>query len=271
MLKTNRKQVIALLLLVATLLLLTSCNSKESVDNSTTPSPETTVEIVTENISDEPLTSPSADPTGTVEHTPTVGPTAEVTNTPAPSPTVSATEEVSVEAMADHTADLPTDASTAVAPKEPSHGIFDPWYSVQTSISYSSGTDSDWSYGNQRKEFPVTKPCYVRIGSSISADWHWGWNYGEGKAITITYRFTGAAICDIEVSDGFVTRQESDDPNVVIFTRTLVAKTSHEEDIVIFRYNPSQVGSISLEVIYDDQVKSQYDERNTVYFIEEEY
>lgn len=133
------------------------------------------------------------------------------------------------------------------------------------------GTDSDWSYGNQRKEFTVEKPCYVRIGSSIVADWHWGWRYGEGSAITITYRFTGAENCQIEVSDGFVTNIPSEDPNVLIFTRVLTAKSKHEEDVVVFRYEPIQVGSISLEVIYDNQIKSQFDERNTVYFIENDW
>ena len=152
-----------------------------------------------------------------------------------------------------------------------SGGLFDPWFSAQTSIAYSSGSDSDWAYGNQRKEFPITTPCYVRVANSIVAEWHWGWFYGEGTEITITYKFTGTENCTVEVADGFLTQVETDEPNTIVYTRTLTAKKSHEEDVVIFRYDPIQVGSISLEVIYDENVDPQYDELNTAYFVEEEW
>ena len=130
--------------------------------------------------------------------------------------------------------------------------------------------DKEWAYGNQQKEFSAAKSCYVRIGSSIVATWHWGWRYGEGSEITITYRFTGTKNCKVEVSDGFLTEGKTDDPNVMEFTRKLKAKGSDVEDVVVFRYTPSGAGSISLEVIYDDQVNSEYDARQTVYFVDEE-
>ena len=155
--------------------------------------------------------------------------------------------------------------------KEPSHCIFAPWFNAKTSIAFSSGVDKEWAYGNQQKEFSAAKSCYVRIGSSIVATWHWGWRYGNGKEITITYLFTGTENCAVEVSDGFLTEVKTDDPNVMEFTRKLKAKGSDEEDVVVFRYTPSGTGSISLEVIYDDQVNSEYDARRTVYFVEEDW
>ena len=39
-----------------------------------------------------------------------------------------------------------------------------------------------------------------------------------------------------------------------------------KEDLVIFQYSPDGEGSVTLEVIYDDQVDARYDVRNTVYF-----
>ena len=277
--RINNRICFAVIVMIFAALFLTGCSQKnaETATNNVvgTESPS----VSTESPSDIPATTPGeAQATGTPDTTlleeqteqPTEAPTPEPTVQPTEAPTVDPTEKPESEAPVEPTGE-PVDAATPEAPKEPSNGMFDPWYSVQTSIAYSSGTDSDWSYGNQRKEFTVTKPCYVRIGSSIVADWHWGWRYGEGKAITITYRFTGAQNCNIEISDGFVTTVESDDPNVLVFTRTLTAKGSHEEDVVVFRYDPSQVGSVSLEVIYDENIKSQYDERNTVYFIEEEW
>lgn len=154
--------------------------------------------------------------------------------------------------------------------KEPKHGIFDPWLEAKTSIAFSSGVDKEWAYGNQQKEFSAAKSCYVRIGSAVKAIWHWGWRYGEGNEITITYRFTGTENCAVEVSDGFLTEVESNDPNVKEYTRTVKAKGSDDEDVVVFRYTPSGEGSIALEVLYDDQVNSEYDAKRTVYFVDEE-
>ena len=157
-----------------------------------------------------------------------------------------------------------------VEKKEPKHGIFDPWLDAKTSIAFSSGVDKEWAYGNQQKEFSVAKSCYVRIGSAVVAVWRWGWRYGEGNEITITYRFTGTENCAVEVSDGFLTEVESNDPNVKEYTRTIKAKGSDDEDVVVFRYTPSGEGSIALEVLYDDQVNSEYDAKRTVYFVDEE-
>lgn len=277
--RLSKKKGVVIIMMIVAALLLTGCGQKgdeTNASNTATPAPTSEVmEVIEETATVIPATeeatiAPTVEPT----EEPTEIPTEVPTETPAAVQTVQPTEVSAPEATAtpaEDVVEVSTETATPAAPKEPSSGMFDPWYSVQTSIAYSSGTDSDWSYGNQRKEFTVTKPCYVRIGSSIVADWHWGWRYGEGKAITITYRFTGVQNCNIEVADGFVTLVESDDPNVLVFTRTLTAKGAHEEDVVVFRYDPLQVGSVSLEVIYDDNIKSQYDERNTVYFIEEEW
>ncbi len=151
------------------------------------------------------------------------------------------------------------------AEKPPAEEKVDTFYKANTNVSYSSGSDSNWSYGNQRKEFPQNEACYVRISSTVITEK----NKGVGTEITVTYRFTGAQNCRIELSDGIATQVESGDPNVVIFTRTISAEKEKKatESIVIFQYVPnSDASSITLEVIYDDHVPSQHDVRNTIYF-----
>ncbi len=54
---------------------------------------------------------------------------------------------------------------------EKKEAVYDPGkikitYEVDTSVTYSSGEESDWSYGNQRKEFPILSKTYARIGSA---------------------------------------------------------------------------------------------------------
>ena len=152
----------------------------------------------------------------------------------------------------------------AVEEEKPKEEKIDTSFTAETSVSYSSGSDSNWSYGNQRKEFPQNEACYVRVGSTIVSQK----NKGVGTEIAVTYRFTGTQNCKVELSDGIAT-QDIIQENVIEYTRTIAAEKSKnaKEDIVIFQYIPSSsADSMILEVIYDDHVVAKYDIRNTVYF-----
>jgi hypothetical protein len=140
------------------------------------------------------------------------------------------------------------------------------YLNVQTSIAYSSGDTKNWTYGNQRKEFPDNESCYVRIGCTAITTGSLG--KGKGDSVTVTYRFTGTENCKVEVSDGRATKVDTGDANVTEFTHTITAEKEKNagEDIMIFRYSPNGAESIVLEVIYDDQVAEKYDEFNTIYF-----
>lgn len=149
--------------------------------------------------------------------------------------------------------------------EEEKKGFFDASYTAETTIAYSAGNDSDWSYGNQRKEFPVDDACYVRIASTAITDK----SKGVDNEIVVTYRFTGTENCRVNLSDGIAEQIDTGDANVTEFTRTIFAKKSKdaEEDIIIFQYVPTESAeNITLEVLYDDQIESRYDSRNAVYF-----
>ena len=153
--------------------------------------------------------------------------------------------------------------------EEEKKGFFDASYTTETTIAYSAGNDSDWSYGNQRKEFPIDDACYVRIASTAITDK----NKGVDNEIAVTYRFTGTENCQVNLSDGIAEQIDTGDANVTEFTRTIFAKKSKEaeEDIIIFQYVPTESAeSITLEVLYDDQIDSRYDCRNAVYFVSSE-
>lgn len=150
------------------------------------------------------------------------------------------------------------EVKTTVEVKENDH------LSVNTVIAYSAGSDSDWSYGNQRKEFPDNEKCYVRISSVLTTD---KGKY-ENNAVVVTYRFTGTNKCEVNVSDGLVEEAETGNSNNREFTHTIYASTEKNaaEDIVIFQYIPQDAEGMTLEVIYDDQVATRYDARNAIYF-----
>lgn len=138
--------------------------------------------------------------------------------------------------------------------------------SVDTSIFYSAGNDGNWSYVNQRKEFPNNEACYVRISSTATTNSLLG--RGVNTGITVTYRFTGVENCKIEVAEGRMTVTDTGDSNVVEFTRVINAEKEKEatESVVIFRYLPDGAEKVTLEVIYDDQIAEKYDALNNVYF-----
>lgn len=138
------------------------------------------------------------------------------------------------------------------------------YFTADTTVSYSSGSDSNWSYGNQRKEFPQNESCYVRIGSKVITPK----NKTVGAEIAVTYRFTGVKNCKVDISDGIAQENIIDD-NVVEFTRILSADKEKKatESIVIFKYSPTlSADNVVVEVLYDDHVAAKYDVHNTVYF-----
>lgn len=139
-----------------------------------------------------------------------------------------------------------------------------PSFTANTSIYYMSGSDSDWKYVDQQKEFPGDEHCYVRISCKPITDI----NEGVDTEIVVTYRFTYNGVAKIELSDGMANKVNGTENGVIEYTRTLRADKEKNavEDIVIFQYTPDGEGSVTLEVLYDDQVAERYDVRNTVYF-----
>lgn len=96
------------------------------------------------------------------------------------------------------------------------------YIAMQTSIAYSAGDTKNWSYGNQRKEFPNDDCCYVRIGTTAITTAKTG--KGKGDQVEVTYRFTGTKDCKAEVSDGKVEEVDTKDDNVTEFTHTVVVE-----------------------------------------------
>jgi len=138
-------------------------------------------------------------------------------------------------------------------------------YSCISSITYSAGSESDWAYGNQRKEFDVDSACYVRIGECIFTEK----KYNVGNEVKVTYRFIITGDCGIELADGTAEKRETGDDRVIEYTRKLKAQDPSEmaEDVVIFRYTPKEEGSIMLEVKYSFRIKDEFDSQSTIYFV----
>ena len=160
-----------------------------------------------------------------------------------------------VPSVEDQTEDYDTEAVTNTA------------YSAQTTIHYSSGEDSNWAYGDLRKEFPAEKDCYVRVTNKVIRNKIKP--FSKDIDIKITYRFTGVNNCNVEVADGLVNEvSNSTDSNVVEYEMMLKtnSESKAEDNIVVFKYTPTNNGSMVLEVLYDDNIIEQNDKKSTIYF-----
>ena len=148
-------------------------------------------------------------------------------------------------------------------------GFLNPTFDITTSVTYSSGEDSDWSYGNQRKEFSLDTKTYARISSTAIANTSiLRLNKGVNQEIKVIYKFTGIKSCMVKIADGNAKAYKTNDPDVMIVERTIYAqkKKKANEDIIILQYEPKEEGSMTVEVLYDDNVDKKFDVKNTIYF-----
>lgn len=136
---------------------------------------------------------------------------------------------------------------------------------VDTTITYTDGNDNNWTYGDQKKEFSTAGNCYVRIGSIAVTDK----DEGVDENLQVIYKFIGVENCEVELADGYGIDLVLEESNVKEFVGALYPKEENkaEESVAVFKYDPSEEGSMTLEIIYDHRVHSQYCKRNTVYFV----
>lgn len=136
---------------------------------------------------------------------------------------------------------------------------------IDTTISYSAGEEDNWAYGNQRKEFPKNKACYVRVSSTALYDKF----FGDSEEIEVEYKITGFRNCKVDISDGTY-ESVINDKNTIIYKKKIKAnkKKKVQESIMVFKYTPNSIvdDEIILEVNYGKNVDEKYNKKSTIYF-----
>lgn len=133
-------------------------------------------------------------------------------------------------------------------------------FEVENTISFSANGGS--SYGNQRKEFPSDKECYVRISSKVNSN-----GAGKDDIVYVTYKFTGTDKYSVKLSEGIAKRIQGEDNTIVYIQEVIADKEKESEDnIVIFQITPFGEGSATVNVLYGDNVEARYDKSSVIYF-----
>ena len=230
------KKLSLLSVLLVLLIMLSGCADNASPDVTST----TELSVVTEEVLTEEIVEPS-EPT-TTEPT-TTEPTTIVTTTRVPE----------------------TDKIENVTTKPYSINwwgkVNKAKFEVESDIRYSANGGA--SYGNQTKEFPSDKECYVRIQSKAISN-----GAGKDDIVYVTYKFTGTDKYSVKLSEGMAKRIQCEEDNTIVYIQELVAdkEKNAEENIVIFQLTPFGEGSARVNISYGDNVEERYDKNSEIYF-----
>lgn len=135
-----------------------------------------------------------------------------------------------------------------------------PNYQIETGLYYSAGDQSNWSYMLQQKEYSASEPCYVRFSTKVTAD---NWR-GKRSEVGVRLTFDSGDIAKVSLVDGVPIQTMQEDTNKI--TYEFIVEPDDKEMIAIFRYDPKRAGEVSVDVQYDDKVKSSNNMRNTIFF-----
>lgn len=132
-------------------------------------------------------------------------------------------------------------------------------FSAQTQFFYSG--DQGKTYGNQTKEFDVGETVYMKVRIKVES------NKRRVDEIGIQLIIPYITAVDAKYFGGTrVTPKLDEINNLTIYDFEVLATRDADEFEIEFQFIPNSSGTISMTLIYDDQVRSSYDKINTVQF-----
>ena len=137
----------------------------------------------------------------------------------------------------------------------------DPTYVANSSFSYSG--DRGHTYGNGTKEYEVGETVYMKVQYRVTSD------QDQISQVRLVLTVPNVQNVDAKYMDGQVITPNYDAVNNVTtyeFTAN-ASKTAPESECVI-QFIPNAPGSITMTLIYDDNVDPSYDKQNTLVFVE---
>ena len=144
------------------------------------------------------------------------------------------------------------------------YGI-EPVLTPTTSMYYSTGSEDNWTYGDQRKEFPIGKSCYFRADILVDSNN----SKGNERPITIKMTFTGTDNCAVQVSDSKGLQDTIVDDNSTTYIFEIPAKKNNEDYTpFVFKYYPIEAGDVSVDIAYYDKENQLEVRKSSVSFVQ---
>lgn len=142
-------------------------------------------------------------------------------------------------------------------------GSSSPDYTATSAFFYSS--DKGHSYGDGTKEYEVGETVYMKVQFRVLSD------ISKTTQVHVVLSIPNVQNVDAKYMDGQVITPNYDAVNnVTTYEFTVNASKDAVEQECVIQFVPNAVGSITMTLIYDDNVDSSYDIQSTLEFVESE-
>lgn len=142
-------------------------------------------------------------------------------------------------------------------------GLFETTYSATSGFFYSN--DKGHSYGDGTKEYEVGETVYMKVKYKVTS------NRKRTSQVKVVLSIPNVQNVDAKYMDGQVITPNYDAVNnVTTYEFTANASKEAVEQECVIQFIPNASGSITMTLIYDDNVESSYDIQSTLEFVQEE-
>ena len=133
-------------------------------------------------------------------------------------------------------------------------------YSAVSGFYYSG--DKGHTYGDGTKEYVIGETVYMKVKFRVAS------NEGKTSQVKVTLTIPNVQNVDAKYMDGQVITPNYDAVNNVT-TYEFIANASRDaaESECVFQYIPNSPGSITMTLIFDDNVDPSYDKQSTLVFV----
>lgn len=134
-------------------------------------------------------------------------------------------------------------------------------YSATSGFYYSS--DKGHTYGDGTKEYAVGETVYMKVKFKVNT------NKKKTEQVKAVLTIPNVENVDAKYMDGQVITPNFDAVNnVTTYEFTANAAQEANESECVIQFVPNAVGSITMKLVYDDNVDASYDIQSTLEFVE---
>lgn len=142
-------------------------------------------------------------------------------------------------------------------------GCGGPTYSAASGFFYSG--DKGHTYGDGTKEYEVGETVYMKVRFKVTSD------SKKTSQVKVVLSIPNVENVDAKYMDGQVITPNFDAVNnVTTYEFTANAAIESNEQECVIQFVPNAVGSVTMTLVYDDNVDSSYDIQSTLVFVEAE-
>lgn len=137
----------------------------------------------------------------------------------------------------------------------------DPTYTAASGFFYSS--DKGHTYGDGTKEYAVGETVYMKVKFKVTSD------KSKTSQVKVVLSIPNVENVDAKYMDGQVITPNFDAVNnVTTYEFTANASEEAAEQECVIQFIPNAVGSVTMKLVYDDNVDPSYDIQSTLEFVE---